>query len=786
MILFFFIFSISKTLIYTEFSGIMLTLRCIDKLICIFNKPSSTYDIVNITKLNNFTTEVNLTDQSCIQFDPSHFLEPSNNHFGDRLDCELRDCQSLTLLYTEFNQKTHNNTTTNHHVTLLNAFHHLLLNHSHEFENIYNIIIELCNNNKSCDLKKCAAMLRNHRNKANITEDESQLNQFYANMDTVKQQLLDTIHCHYFHSFDIGYKFTTKEKENIMNCEMKTNGYKDIHISEINQILNNKRASYSNINGLERLNSSRNKFISQHTINQFQFETFSFGYRYFYWNHYKNNSSIHDDSHKNACREFKWSPQPPIANAGSTVADWYVKKKYANFKEELLKNALVPIAMQQWANLCEKAVIHMKTDKVKKMKCPRTISATYYDMHFGEQITAEHIVSMMIYCNYDLLQKRFSETFRKNKSETDEELKQRHRNYYFLGKLLRECVECFGTVRPIRKRKNNEPLMDIIVVFQGINQEFVYPSMSACIKGPFSTTTDYGVAVNFCAPQGMIVQMDIDLQQWKLEKHNEMKMKSQVHYYNFMDMSWISDFSNEKEIFFIGGLVEMPLNSIVRVQTAVNYYPFIDGLKRMTSCMKTSESCSQMDQPRTALQKQMVFRLLSHELFVGDPYHKQAVEFHGLPEYIRYLLHYHCESMRYVYFAYKKPDLSPFHFNFFHYDNGWMKLHLIMTLFPNVTNIGCGEWKPSELKQAFIYESALQYLRDNFQTTALQTIALCLGNISKENDAELLDFIGKYTENFCQYGWNIELEAYDNFYEIPLEYKIPPIRRVSVVMKIIS
>ena len=32
--------------------------------------------------------------------------------------------------------------------------------------------------------------------------------------------------------------------------------------------------------------------------------------------------------------------------------------------------------------------------------------------------------------------------------KTDEELKRRHGNYYWLGRYLKECVECFGMEKP--------------------------------------------------------------------------------------------------------------------------------------------------------------------------------------------------------------------------------------------------------------------------------------------------------------------------------------------------
>eukprot|EP01084_Bolivina_argentea_P306895 530387_1 len=186
-----------------------------------------------------------------------------------------------------------------------------------------------------------------------------------------------------------------------------------------------------------------------------------------------------------------------------------VARKYNNFKEEILLNQIAAIGEYQWNIYIEKASVHITTDKVMQIYCPRRESASYYEMKYGQGMSIEHLVAMMVYCNNDLLQFKFSQTFRKlTSNESVESIKQRHRNYYWFGRLLRENVEAFGmewrTTTYIR-------------AFHGVNQHFTFSTMLAYIRGAFSITTDYVVACNFCDNKGMILELKIDPNQWRLK-----------------------------------------------------------------------------------------------------------------------------------------------------------------------------------------------------------------------------------------------------------------------------
>eukprot|EP01084_Bolivina_argentea_P227983 385131_1 len=324
-------------------------------------------------------------------------------------------------------------------VDILNDFNHLLMYHSNQFEDIYNIQINTAYNGIDCDLSKCVCMTRNYRNRSTITESVER-SLYLDSDDMVEQQLLDRIHCYYFHSFHIAYKLTNKEKNNIFDEDTKVsddqklnNDIYDQSLAQINNVIVSKREFCSNIVRLHRLNSDN--YNSQFATDEVQNKlgTYSYGYRFFYWPYYKNNTSMIDRVNLN-------SPKHLLEN--QTLKDWYVEGKYKNLEQELLSNGINHSQLQQ---LLQKASKHIKTNYFRQMYCPRTNSAENYAMYNGQLISRKHLIGVMVYCNYDIFQHKFSATYRKiDKKETDSDLKKRHSNYYHVGRLLREIVECFG------------------------------------------------------------------------------------------------------------------------------------------------------------------------------------------------------------------------------------------------------------------------------------------------------------------------------------------------------
>eukprot|EP01084_Bolivina_argentea_P038279 70783_1 len=373
----------------------------------------------------NICTMIN--NKKCTQF-INEFTKANNGINKDQSSnssCKLDECLPLKIIgdvlnrYRVYTENVTENVEQSFHtdiiyeeignnysvIDLLDDFNHLLIEHPNQlhYKYIYNALTNKIYNNNLCDSSTCIMMKRNRRNRSNITQNENKLNELYSNNDhklIVEQQLLDRIHCYCLHPFrDI------KRDDSIASSEMKQN---------------------------------YNKFSS--------FNEYSYGFRFFYWKYYENKQEIYDPAQSPSAADYIMILRQNVANTNSTLAQWYIKSKYINFKEEMLSNDICVIGEQQWTNLMHISDKHLRSENVKSMYCPRTESARLYEMHYGQQMSQNHLIAMRIYSEFDILQCKFTATFRRNSNdETDIELQKRHRNFYYLARLLRECVECFGT-----------------------------------------------------------------------------------------------------------------------------------------------------------------------------------------------------------------------------------------------------------------------------------------------------------------------------------------------------
>eukprot|EP01084_Bolivina_argentea_P308452 533388_1 len=423
-----------------------------------------------LTKLDHTSHEFQIRPLHTI-YNIRSFHQPPNND-----DCDLNDCKCMkrtsfvlqryhTFIkslethecyknsseqtcelqeLTELNQLMHH---PQFNIQLLNDYNHLLSVHSHEFEDIHNILITKSNSRLECDLSNCCFLKRNYRNR-NKTHFDRKMYFDQDEKNIIQQQLFDRIHSYYFHSFDIGHKMTRNELRNISDYnELKEDNTQydnptQYDISRLNDLMKSKQQVYRDIDGFDRLKSEHNKFTTPTPMKQQIVNEFSFGFRYFYWDYYKNNLKTTDDADK-WCGGIYGGKN--TANGTSTCSKWYIIPKYDSLKQELTSNPICKISNDQWNIELGKAESHVETDTARKMSCARKETAAIYGMKFEATITTQHLLAMMVYCNFDMLQFKFSETFRHiTKEEEDEDMQKRHKNYCFLGKLLRECVECFG------------------------------------------------------------------------------------------------------------------------------------------------------------------------------------------------------------------------------------------------------------------------------------------------------------------------------------------------------
>eukprot|EP01084_Bolivina_argentea_P194383 333512_1 len=562
------------------------------------------------------------------------------------------------------------------------------------------------------------------------------------------QQTLDRLHCHYLHSFDIGYRlFKTEQKEirqfadKYNNEELKQddNTY-SVLLQQISKRIINRQKVRKNIQGLERLNNT-DKFVN--TIDYNTELRYSYGYRFFYWDYYKNNKDTQDPA-----RGSDWINYQDSANPGHVLSDFYVESKFSNIKQELLTNPICIINQSQWAILVHKAIAHADTDHFRSLKC---LAKNVYGIKIGLTISNTHLLAMMVYCNQDELQRKFSETFRKiSADETIDSLIKRHSNYAHLGRLLRECVECFSICFPYSFNDDRD-CIDISYkdsnifeqrLYHGISIQSNFASVYGYINGPVSTTTEFSCAVNFCAHAGMILEFKLDLN-WCCNSAGV----------SMFDCKYLSDYSNESEIFLIGGYSRLFFQSIIDAPTGFNYEYYVQALTAISDFCFGKKAHGKFND----VIAKICFRIISHKLHICYPNDPKYVECKLIPLYVQKLTEAHFSTINRIiifqHFGYiilqkmfKKLVLN---------DNGWIKIKLLMQLFPALEQITFLIQNKNDVfvQNMSIYESVLLFLTKQ-TSSKLQRIRVWIPN--KKNVLLAANNIcGLLNDEFKKSNWKI-------------------------------
>eukprot|EP01084_Bolivina_argentea_P273135 465192_1 len=540
--------------------------------------------------------------------------------------------------------------------TLLNDFNHLLMHHHKQFQTITKFLKKHSNPKNLCNLSKCLLLRRNCRNRSVLHRE------LYFEADhheIVTQQLIDRIHCYYFHSLH-KLPITTHDKHN----------------SRVSELVGVKRQKYSQLP-----------------------KQYCFGYRFFYWSYCLDSRGPNVD-----IDPFDNIQQ--CANDGFSLGHMNIKQKYHTFKEEMTSNKLVCINSVSWSGLFAKADNYSKTIIAKSRVCQRVDSDRYYGIKHNESISIQHIAAILVYCNFDKLQAAFSETFRipeekypnidywlskfvdiknfRNKFKETvgswlvlRQVKNKHSHYYWLARLLRECVECFGLKWTSEQHTN-------INLYRGLSTQLSFSTVNAYIKGPFSCTLDYDVAVNFSAGNGMILDISINTREWQ---YRALTTQSIPQLFCFDCALW-SDYISEQEILFLGGARKFKFNTIIEVTSGVNYQHYCTGLRQMTYNMSNGDS-SHFSQLRDKMAKtkdelQMVFRLLSHQIYQHCPDYSLAHKFKNIPKRIDDILHQQCNDIRRIIFDHPGCKAQKM---LLQHDNEWIKLDLLVKLFPKLEEI---------------------------------------------------------------------------------------------------
>ena len=291
---------------------------------------------------------------------------------------------------------------------------------------------------------------------------------------------------------------------------------------------------------------------------------FSEGYPFMYWDWYKDK----DDS-------------PIVAQLGRHLTELsllynidfseyscrqlYVEQKYSSYKEEILKH----LTIKNYDAIMVKLEEFMNSVKIKQLICKNDWDKEHhYTPRKGEPISRNHVISIILYCDFTDYCSKFSGTFRKSSlTETFVSVKARNREFWFQSKHLREVVEIYGSGgyndnKTARSRgipfQDDEKYNEEGPYFTGINGIMVVSQFSLFLSAPTSTTKDIEVSLNFTnGKQGMIVQFD------------RTGYSSASSLTNF-DCSFISRYPEENERIFMFGTQPIRIESVRIVETGQN------------------------------------------------------------------------------------------------------------------------------------------------------------------------------------------------------------------------
>eukprot|EP01084_Bolivina_argentea_P271723 462433_1 len=548
---------------------------------------------------------------------------------------------------------------------ILNNFLHLISEHDgdEEFESIYNKISGV---DKKCNVLHCNLFNRNHRNR---NENKSLFELFETKdiTEMVKMQILDKIHCYYTHCYDIGHRLTIKEKEKAQYHQ----------IDNLVTLLSNKHKRHQN---------RKSRFVStidEKMLKPEQFKMYDFGIPFHY--------------------EFTTD----------------VKNKYNSLKQELTSNQTATISPDQFDCELEKATLHFHSDY-----CQKTLIKPYKEKWEDNQsytlcdyieITVEHILAILIYCNFDALSYQFSKTYRAiNDTESYESIIARHVEFYFLGTYLKHVVHRLGTCTRENKIKR---------FYHGISERLLFPLQHKNkLQIPLSTSSEMAVAVNFSDGKGLIIEF----------------LEDPVMGSMYFSTWWCSDYGNENEHLFIQMEGRLRFDNIFDVTTAYNFSGILGGINMLNGLICTSNAPYNVSNLITA------YRLVQDKT--------RMEEWKGLHSYAKQLFHEYCDNITEVYIEWK--IMSGLHGVYFYYLLSSDKYDGINIVHLNALLLNLNKIKIYEMAiTPLLFEDILHLFMVNPHSKIKY---IFFGHVVEVQDNNLNDIVTNYEKKFADIGFTLK------------------------------
>eukprot|EP01084_Bolivina_argentea_P016464 30818_1 len=386
---------------------------------------------------------------------------------------------------------------------------------------------------------------------------------------------------------------------------------------------------------------------------------------------------------------------------------------HRNLKQEITQNNICTICLYNFNIEYNKAGKQFDS-RYRKDKFP------YID------IALEHILALMIYCNFDVLSAKFSTTYREHDFR-------KHFQFYYLGKLLKELILKFGT--EVRKGK-------IETFYHGTSKKLIFAEIVGDLgKGvrihcPLSTSTSVEVAMNFTDHnKGLVI---------------EFGGSRDTKYFS---CAWLSDFQNESECLFLQNKHELQIKNIIDCTLNIEYSRILNALKTIDAVM-VEDFQNNVDAVKGRKKSiDIIVYVIEDKLSKTYPNEHQKP---SLPKNMRELTLYERELTT-AHFEYKK-SLSINHaileqnyqqlFKLFclkpkEWKCQWVNVKILSALFPKVTDI--------EIKNIKLCKETMKKIVKDINTkNPLWKLKKITIKANEESELTIKDAVSQYQKDFIQ------------------------------------
>ena len=652
---------------------------------------------------------------------------------------------------------------------LLDDQYHLMM--YHRFDDIYDHLSNKCSKNIDCICLK-----RNYRDKRLKNKC---LSLYFGNTDNEIniEQIMDSIHCYFCHSYHLGLLLNKKETEyingnttnnnNNNNDSSTTNtggsgggggifsglpfsyhsyinpnniAYTDSVLRSVRKHRKSSPKFYQHINDtlmkgdfdkirkIKSILKKKKEFMSYHNLNKFMTD---FNIQNEREQEGKTDGAVAADNNNNDqyvlddCRDC-FGVRYDYYNEDK---QYFVNAKYESLRFELLNNLL---SIKQFNILYIKGTNHKRKEYSKYLKADGKSG-----IKRDTEISLEHILSLMAYCNFNEIRRKFIATFYKTSKQQTDEIIKLHSSFGHLGRNLFEIIRCFG------KKTTNKDRFYIYIN----NKERYFLDPTFCVQAPLSTTNKIQIAmIGSIIHNGLIIEC-----------------KQNIHWdpIKYFNCKTISDFPNENELLFINNDINSErfiLNKIINVNINNCYdYSIWFIIFKIIYSMINGQQFKTKHLNQIILQN--CINLLKLQLINNN--HKEIIY---VPKYIQNLFKLYFEKVDKI--KIRWPDIQIF-YNFmkpfiFDIDYNFLDLKNIFTIFRNCTDLIISGSLNKDLNfSTSIMECLYKHLsllssNSNEEISKLKYIQIEF--IKDESSLSFDDAINEYNDKFNKINFNLSIK----------------------------